>query len=111
MGYKYCTSGVQIFLGYKLSKWGTVPPNGVQMAALEGNYFHANSHNLSKNAVAWSDLRALILLGGWPAGSRYNSPCRARIVVYYPVFPGDFFEISDPELGSPLTCVDAWIWL
>jgi hypothetical protein len=34
MGYKMCTPGVQIFLGYEKAKWGIVPPNGVHMAAL-----------------------------------------------------------------------------
>jgi hypothetical protein len=34
MGYKMCTPGVQIFVGYKRSKWGTVPQNGVQLATL-----------------------------------------------------------------------------
>ena len=34
MGYKTRTPGVQIFAGYKKSKWGTVPQNGVQLAAL-----------------------------------------------------------------------------
>jgi hypothetical protein len=33
-GTKMCTSKVQIFVGYKGSKWGTVPQNGVQMATL-----------------------------------------------------------------------------
>jgi len=34
MGYKICTPGVQNFLGYRIVKWGTVPRNGVQLAAL-----------------------------------------------------------------------------
>jgi hypothetical protein len=34
MGYKNRTPEVQIFLGYKPFKWGTVPPNGVRMATL-----------------------------------------------------------------------------
>ena len=34
MGYKTRTPGVQIFAGYKRSKWGTVPQNGVQLATL-----------------------------------------------------------------------------
>ncbi len=34
MGYKIRTPGVQIFLRYKMLKWGTVPPNGVQLAGL-----------------------------------------------------------------------------
>jgi hypothetical protein len=34
MGYKTRTPGVQIFVGYKRSKWGTVPQNGVQLATL-----------------------------------------------------------------------------
>ncbi len=32
------TPGVQTFVGYKKSKWGTVPPNGVQMATLALSY-------------------------------------------------------------------------
>jgi hypothetical protein len=34
MGYKICTPGVQVFLGYEKAKWGIVPPNGVPVAAL-----------------------------------------------------------------------------
>ena len=34
MGYKVCTPEVQLFLRYKGSEWGTVPPNGVQLVAL-----------------------------------------------------------------------------
>jgi hypothetical protein len=37
MGYKICTPGVQVFLGYEKAKWGIVPPNGVHMAALIPN--------------------------------------------------------------------------
>jgi len=39
MGYKMCTSKVRIFLGYRASKWGAVPPNGVQLVALPAQYF------------------------------------------------------------------------
>ena len=38
MGYKTRTPGVQIFAGYKKSKWGTVPQNGVQLATLYPRY-------------------------------------------------------------------------
>jgi hypothetical protein len=34
MGYKICTSGIQNFLGYELTKWGIVPQNRVQLAVL-----------------------------------------------------------------------------
>ncbi len=34
MGYKIRTPEVQIFVRYKRSKWGTVPPNGVRLATL-----------------------------------------------------------------------------
>ena len=34
MRYKNGIPGVQIFLGYKLFKWGTVPQNGVRLATL-----------------------------------------------------------------------------
>ena len=34
MRYKNSTPGVQIFVGYELFKWGTVPQNGVRLATL-----------------------------------------------------------------------------
>ena len=34
MRYKNGTPGVEIFLGYKLFKWGTVPQNGLRLATL-----------------------------------------------------------------------------
>jgi hypothetical protein len=36
MGYKNCTSEVQFFSGYKMAEWGTIPQNGVHLAALVG---------------------------------------------------------------------------
>ncbi len=51
MGYKMCTPGVQIFLGYEKAKWGIVPPNGVHMAALLMSY--NKGYTRIMNIICW----------------------------------------------------------
>ncbi len=59
MGYKLCTSEVQIFLRYKSFQWGTVPPNGVQMAGLTPNYITPTpTHTLTPHQTIMMQLLA-----------------------------------------------------